>query len=133
MGSPHVVAILKQDVFGRVERVEGPRGPAVRRVACGSRLPGSRWLAHILQRRERAALERLGGLPGTTQRLDWSEYASAPAGDGSVPAVHEVTIRSWCDGVPLHAAMELPADFFDQLEELVRRVHERGVCHNDLQ
>jgi len=132
MDSPRVVAILKRDVFGRVERLEGPRGPAVRRVACGSRLPGSRWLARILLRRERAALARLEGLPGTTQRLEWPEYARAPSVDGRVPRAREVTVRSWCEGVPLYAAAELPADFFDRLEELVRRVHERGVCHNDL-
>jgi RIO-like serine/threonine protein kinase len=43
-----------------------------------------------------------------------------------------VLVRSYTEGRPLHQAECLPADFFEHLAELVRRVHARGVCHNDL-
>jgi serine/threonine protein kinase len=43
-----------------------------------------------------------------------------------------VLVRSFLPGTPLCLARELPRDFFERLEELVRALHGRGVCHNDL-
>jgi len=120
--SPQVVDVLKRDVLGRVERVRVAGGASeelVRRVASGSRVPGSALVGRLLLAREAAALERLGGLPGVPRLAQ-----RAPAGD--------VLLRGWIEGDGLHRAEDLPRDFFERLEELVRSVHARGVCHNDL-
>jgi RIO-like serine/threonine protein kinase len=110
--------VLKLDALGRVERVAGPEGPRVRRVACGGALPGSAWLARWLLARERRALRELDGLPGVARVI-------AEPGPG-------VLEREWLPGRPLCQADRLPRDFFERLEDLVRAVHARGVCHNDL-
>ena len=130
MGDPQVVRELKSDSFGRIELMDGPAGWAVRRVACGGRVPGSRLVARALMNRERRALARLEGVPGVTQLLDLPEYARAPSGAGKPKA--PVLLRSWIEGVPLWSVHQLPIDFFEQLAELVRELHARGVCHNDL-
>ena len=70
MSAPTVVALLKQDAFGRVELLEHGTRHAVRRVACGGRLPMSRNIARLLLARERRALAALAGLdePSPTGR-----------------------------------------------------------------
>lgn len=112
------IRILKQDALGRVELVERAGGLAVRRVAAGGRLPGSRLVARLLLARERRALRALEGLAGVARVL----REEAPG----------VLLRSYVPGTPLCRARTLPRDFFERLEELVRALHERGVCHNDL-
>ena len=116
---PEVVQVWKRDALGRVELVRSAGGLAVRRVASGGRLPFSRRVARALLRREERALRALEGVPGVAWVLDQSR-----AGD--------VLVRSFLPGTPLCLARELPRDFFERLEELVRALHERGVCHNDL-
>lgn len=111
-------AILKRDVFGRVER----DGQAlVRRVASGSPVLFSRTIARWLLERERRALEHLDGLAGVPRLLH--------AGDADG---ERVLVRTFVSGEPLSAAATLPENFFDELDALVGRLHERGVCHNDL-
>lgn len=113
-----VVAELKRDALGRVERVVHADGRVgVRRVACGGSLPGSRLVARVLLRRERRALAALAGLPQVPTLL--------AHGRGWL-------VRSWFDGEPLHRALALPRDFFAHLGDLVARLHARGVAHNDL-
>ncbi len=121
-----VLRELKRDVFGRVELVRLDReGPdtlapaplAIRRVACGSRLPGSSLLARILLGREARALVRLHGLAGVPRTLQ---------------GTRSELIRSYQAGVPLSETDELALDFFERLAELVGEVHALGVCHNDL-
>ena len=68
------------------------------------------------------ALERLAGLAGVPG-LDHPASATDARGELS---------REYLTGRPLHEAEQLPRDFFERLEELVRAVHARGVCHNDL-
>jgi tRNA A-37 threonylcarbamoyl transferase component Bud32 len=116
---PEVVRVLKRDALGRVELVRCAGALAVRRAAVGGSLPLSRRLARVLLARERSALRALEGLPGVARVL-----AEAP--DGAW------LLRSFVPGTPLCLASELPRDFFERLEELVRALHERGVCHNDL-
>lgn len=111
-------AILKRDVFGRVERQDGA---FVRRVASGSHVLFSRTIARLLLERERRALERLDGLSGVPRLLQ--------AGDADG---ERVLVRTFVSGEPLSAAVSLPENFFDELDALVLRLHERGVCHNDL-
>lgn len=132
MSALQVVRELKRDALGRIELLDGPDGLVVRRVASGGRVPGSRPLARVLLARERRALRRLEGVTGVARVLDPSCGADAPSRAGEVPAAREVLLRSWIEGCPLHAATELPSDFFERLEDLVRDLHARGVCHNDL-
>jgi len=113
-----IVRELKRDVFGRVELVRLESGElAIRRVACGGRLPGSRFVARRLLARERQALQRLEGIEGVPRVFE------ASAGE---------LLRSYQEGVALSATDELAVDFFEQLALLVGEVHARGVCHNDL-
>ena len=112
------VEVLKSDAFGRVERFRAQGQARVRRVACGSRIPGSGVLARVLLAREARCLERLAGLPGLP-------------GD-AVRRGRQILEREWLAGDPLWAARSLPSDYFERLEELVCALHERGVCHNDL-
>jgi RIO-like serine/threonine protein kinase len=114
-----VVEVWKRDALGRVELVKEAGELAVRRVASGGRLPFSRAVARALLCREARALGTLAGLPGVARVLARSE-----GGD--------VLVRSFLPGTPLSLARALPRDFFERLEELVRALHERGVCHNDL-
>lgn len=116
---PEVVQVWKRDALGRVELVRSDGTLAVRRVAAGGRLPFSRSLARALLRREGRALRALAGMSGVARLL-------ALSADGGA------LLRSFLPGTPLCLAQELPRDFFERLEELVRALHERGVCHNDL-
>jgi hypothetical protein len=111
--------LLKSDAFGRVELFERGGQRVVRRVACGGAAPLSRVVARALLRRERKALRALGALEGVPRLLE-----ATPAAD--------VLERTHLDGEPLHRARELPIDFFERLEALVRALHARGVAHNDL-
>jgi Phosphotransferase enzyme family len=113
-----VERVLKRDVLGRVELVRLGAGLAVRRVP--TRVPIVAAIARLLQARERRALRVLAGLPGVTQLLDHRS------------SLRSAQLRSWLPGQPLALADPLPRDFFERLEELVRSVHTRGVCHNDL-
>ena len=123
---------LKQDQFGRVERLSSGDAVVLRRVACGSRIPLSRLIARILMGRERRALVALEGLEGVPAAVADLEARRAPSADGTVPADRDVLLRSWQDGAPLHRADALPEDYFELLDALVHEMHARGVCHNDL-
>jgi RIO-like serine/threonine protein kinase len=118
-GVPQAVEILKRDALGRIELVRHADALAVRRVACGSRWPLSRTLARILLVRERRALDALAGIAGVARVLGREPRDAA-------------LLRSFVPGTPLCLATELPRDYFERLEELVRALHARGVCHNDL-
>lgn len=117
MEAPQVIRELKHDVLGRVELVRDARGLVVRRVAVGAF--GTGFIARRLLARERRALHALAPLAGVARLVE-----ERPRCD--------VLERSFMPGVPLCLAEELPRDFFERLEELVRALHARGVCHNDL-
>jgi len=114
-----VVEVWKRDALGRVELVRREGALAVRRLALGGRFPLSRLVARALLRREVRALRVLEGVPGVARVLEESRGSRA-------------LVRSFLPGTPLCLASELPRDFFERFEELVRALHERGVCHNDL-
>jgi hypothetical protein len=126
------VSELKRDALGRVELIERDGERCVRRVACGGRAPFSRRIASWLLARERRALAALDGVEGIPRLARDPDWARAPALDGSVPREADVLVRSFVAGAPLHRAETLPADFFEHLADLVREMHARGVCHNDL-
>jgi predicted Ser/Thr protein kinase len=114
--------VMKRDRFGRVEREVDPNGrEATVRFASGAD-PVSDLLGRLLLARERRALAALDGLDGVPRLLPLA------AGEDSA----RVLRRSFVPGVPLWAASHLPRDWFEHLEALVRAVHARGVCHNDL-
>lgn len=123
---------LKRDQFGRVERLTAGDSVLLRRVACGSRLPLSGWIARALMRREAAALAALDGLPGVPRVISDSHAQRTPSPNGEVPRAMDVLLRSWQTGTPLHRADSLPEDYFELLDALVHEMHARGVCHNDL-
>ncbi len=132
MGGGRILRELKRDVFGSVELVEGTGGPLVRRVASGSRLPGSRVVARVLMGRERRALVALEGQIGVPELRVDEGLDGLPDAQGRRPRRGETLLRSYLPGRALHQATHLPRDFFDLLDELVLEVHRRGVCHNDL-
>ncbi|GAB4139029.1 MAG: hypothetical protein Fur0037_05020 [Planctomycetota bacterium] len=130
--SPRILSVLKQDGFGRVELIECRGARVVRRVACGGPWPGSRIVAKLLLRREKKALLALSGLASVPARIEDERLERCPSADGLRPDPGVVLLRSWIEGTPLWQARELASDFFDRLADLVRAVHDRGVCHNDL-
>ena len=138
MSGAQAIRVLKRDVFGRVERVDLGGRTCVRRVACGSRVPLSRWVARRLLARERRALRALDGLTreagheGCPRLIEDEAFAAlATPGEGT-PRRADVLLRSWIDGAPLSHTESLPEDYFDLLDALVATLHARGVCHNDL-
>lgn len=126
MESWQVARVLKRDALGRVELLVGPGGRCVRRVACGSRVPFSRWVGRLLLARERRALGALQGVAGVPRLIEDAESKAQGAGRRSE------LLRSWIEALPLSETRELPIDFFDRLDELVLSLHAQGVCHNDL-
>ncbi len=122
MKGSQVVRTLKEDALGKVQLIETDGERGVLRVACGGPVPGSRLIARLLLRRERAALAALEGMVEVPRLM-------AQAGVGQSAGT---LLRSFLPGAPLQEAEALPADFFDRLADLVRDCHARGVCHNDL-
>ena len=118
MESSQGTAVLKRDVFGRVELESDD---LVRRVASGSSVLFSRTIARALLERERRALQRLDGIAGVPRLV------RAGDADGE-----RVLVRTFVAGKPLSEAGSLPENFFDELAALVACLHARGVCHNDL-
>lgn len=127
-----VAETLKQDQFGRVERLTSGAATLLRRVACGSRIPLSRWIGRKLMRRELRALTALCGTRGVPTIVHDKDASAAASADASIPRSSDVLLRSWQAGSPLHRAEALPEDYFDLLDALVNEMHARGVCHNDL-
>ena len=132
MGVWQVDRVLKEDTFGRVERLTSEGERLTRRVASGGSVPLSGVIARYLARREQRALAHLTGSCGAPCVASDEAAASAEGPDGRAPKRSDVFLRTWIDGVPLPLATKLPADFFDLLDGLVSELHARGVCHNDL-
>lgn len=95
-------------------------------------MPFSGVLARFFASREQRALARLEGLEGVPRGVVDEVAAATPGEDGRAPERGHVFLREWIEGVALPRATELPADFFDLLDDLVGELHARGVCHNDL-
>jgi predicted Ser/Thr protein kinase len=112
LGKP---SALKPSVW----RVETPDGPLVVKDASTSAV-AVRWLARWLLARERRILERLGGVEG-------------------VPQLEAVVDRdafalTLLPGRPLDGETFAgrPRELIQQLTEITRQLHERGVFHLDL-
>lgn len=108
--------LLKKDLFGEVRlETRGAQPQIVRDTA--SAAPPLRWLANALMRREARVLAALDGVEGIPRliRADRRQLA-----------------REYLDGAPMHRAKPGDPDFFRQALRLLRRLHARGVVHNDL-
>lgn len=107
---------LKSDLFGTVWLGEEQGRQVVLRDTGGARW-WTAWLARSLCRREARALSRLDGLHGTPRLL----------------ATDRGTLRrEWIAGRPMQVARPANAEYFRAAFTLLRRLHRRGVVHNDL-
>lgn len=108
--------LLKKDLFGEIRVFDGSDGRCiVRDTAAAS--PWVRWLARALMRREAGALAALEGVAGVPRviRLERSEL-----------------VRDYVPGEPMHRARPADPAYFRRAMRLLRRLHVRGVVHNDL-
>jgi RIO-like serine/threonine protein kinase len=124
-----MTTVLKRDLFGVVVAVDSETTasgrssrsePAPTRIVVRDTSQARgwlRWLARHLARREARALRELDGVPGVP-RLLFAER-------------HRVT-REWIDGRPMHHARPADPRYYRSALLLLRRIHRRGVAHNDL-
>ena len=96
--------LLKRDLFGEIRL----RGAVVERDT-----RAAAWWARTLAR----ALARAEGLQGVPALLGW---------DG------KMLLRSWMPGQPMQLARPRDAAFYRDALRLLRRLHRRGIAHNDL-
>lgn len=108
--------ILKCDLFGEVAMRLDAEGPVIVRNAGAARW-WLRWLARYLLRREAVALAALDGLEGVPKLLEHG---------------HDTLTRSYLAGKPLQDAKIGDPAWFRAAARLLRRLHQLGVCHNDL-
>jgi predicted Ser/Thr protein kinase len=113
--------VLKQDVFSTVERgrFTTPAGDVDAVIRHLDDVPWwSRPLARVLLARERRALEQVG------------ELGFAPP---LLFAGKSLLVRGWIDGLPLHVAQPHgDVAYFRRAKAVLRKLHRRGICHNDL-
>jgi hypothetical protein len=107
-------SLLKEDFLGAVllEQAAG-RPVIVRHFPTGLR----GWLAARLAAREARALKRLAGLRGVPRLLHL---------DG------QRLVRSYLDAQVMYLGNPPQRDYFRRAARLLRRMHRRGVAHNDL-
>mgnify|MGYP001821383870 CR=1 FL=1 len=111
--------LLSSGYQGTVYLVEEHGRRFVIKRPSGSLLTG--WARRAMLRREYAAYQRLGGIPGVPACIGLEP-------DGALKL-------EFIDGESLrHAAYELPdkAEFFARFLELVRSIHAAGVAHADM-
>ncbi len=108
--------LLKKDIFGATHVIAGDAGAEIRRDASQAAWP-VRWLARWLLAREARALVVLDGIDGvpTLTRLD-----------------RESLDREYIAGVPMQDGKPTDIKYFNSAARLLRRLHRRGVVHNDL-
>jgi len=108
--------LLKKDLFGEVRLETGGTQRQIVRDSASAALP-LRWLANALMRREARSLAALDGIVGIPRliRTDGNRLA-----------------REYLDGAPMHRAKPADPDFFREALRLLRKLHARGVVHNDL-
>jgi len=120
IGAFRCVSVLKQDLFGRVERGVLNTGAgdqdAVRRD-----LRAAPWilrpLARKLAAREARALQTTQGIPRVPELLSWQK---------------DQLIRTWIPGRTLQESGNPGPSWFEEARLLLDELHARGVTHNDL-
>jgi len=108
--------LLKEDVFGRTERLPDGESGLVRRDAAAAR-PLLRWLSRRLIAREARALAVLDGVPGIPRLVNVDR---------------DVLVREFIAGKPMQVARPADPAYFRSAARLVRRLHRLGIAHNDL-
>jgi RIO-like serine/threonine protein kinase len=108
--------LLKKDVFGST-RVIGTGDTAVIRRDTRDGRPLVRWIARRLLAAEVEALAVLDGLSGTPELVRHDRYSLD---------------RSYLPGAPMQDARPQDPAYFRRASRLLRRLHRRGVVHNDL-
>lgn len=107
---------LKRDLFGTVTLADDAGLRVVVRDTRAARW-WLAWLARRLARREARALARVAGLEGVPR---------------VVRATRDVVVREFIPGEPMQRVRPAEAAYFRDALRLVRRLHTRGVAHNDL-
>jgi RIO-like serine/threonine protein kinase len=117
--------ILKQDLFGRVELIYFSDSSAIPQLAIRRDLNFARWwtrpLAAYLARREIKALILLE-----------ESNVSKSGFPRIITHNRQHIVRSYIGGVPLHIYGKPQPQFFEQLKELLKRMHAAKISHNDL-
>jgi predicted Ser/Thr protein kinase len=108
--------LLKRGTCGDVHLEPAAKPPRIVRDLAAARV-GCRWLARRLARREARALERLEGIDGVPTLIALESTR---------------LVRTALPGQPMHAARPASREYFRHALHLVRRLHRRGVTHNDL-
>ncbi|MFT7465527.1 MAG: hypothetical protein ACI9EF_003896 [Pseudohongiellaceae bacterium] len=114
-------AVLKRDLFGRIERghVTRPDGSTLAVVKRNWRA-GPWWTSPIaswLASREVTTLHAVRGLDSVPQLVF--------AGRGQL-------LRTWLDGAAMHEAQPTDPEWYSAARRLLVRLHRLGVTHNDL-
>lgn len=113
-------ALLKADLFGRVERGHSSgQGPVLLLVRRDTRQARwwIGWLGRRLARREARALRHLEGVPGVPKLVLWERG---------------VLLRSWVEGLPMQLSRPRDPAYFRRAQRLLRQLHRRRLSHNDL-
>ena len=108
--------LLKKDLFGEVWRVETDSCTQIVRDST----PAPWWtslLARTLLRREAEALAVLEGVDGVPQLIRYDNFR---------------LVRHFVSGEPLFHVRPSDNCYFRLAMQLLRRLHRRGVAHNDL-
>jgi hypothetical protein len=108
--------LLKKDLFGEVRLESGVGTPRIVRDTASAALP-VRWLARGLMRREARVLAVLDGLEGVPALIRTDRTS---------------LVRAYLEGAPMHHARPADPRYFRDALRLLRRLHARGVVHNDL-
>lgn len=108
--------LLKKDLFGEVWQRNCANESVIVRDTRSARW-WLRWLANALMKREAKALIVLEGIDGIPQLREMRE--------------HELT-RNFVAGNPMHVGKPTDRAYFVNALRLLRRMHQRGVVHNDL-
>lgn len=109
--------VLKQDLFGRIVKLENPGATALIMRDLEPARPWLRWLARHLARRETRALLHLADLDGVPR---------------VVRSERNLTLRTWIAGSPMQIAKPRDPPYYRSAMQLLRQLHRRGVVHNDL-
>jgi RIO-like serine/threonine protein kinase len=107
---------LKKDLFGTSYLVQESGTAAVRRDASSAGFP-IRWLARHLLAREARALLALDDIRGVPELLHMN-------GD--------TLLREYVEGDPWQVSKPDRVSYFQAASALLRKLHRRGVVHNDL-
>jgi hypothetical protein len=108
--------LLKKDLFGEVRLESGVGTPRIVRDTASAALP-VRWLARGLMRREARVMAALDGLDGVPALIRTDRTS---------------LVRAYLEGAPMHHARPADPRYFRDALRLLRRLHARGVVHNDL-